>query len=138
MDSFGQFHFQLLLLLWVRKSIRIIKKYLKSLTFTDRQKLVWSLDIFDVCILFYCGRCHCPWACSSLRNFLGLQFNVLLFNALQERFWCRTASCWWWAASRSSTWSWHWVSTIAKAPSPAGVGSCLFSKVTLEFVYNTD
>lgn len=43
----------------------------------------------------------------------------------QERTWCPISSCWYWSASRCSSWSWPWDSGSAGAASGCGTTSAL-------------
>lgn len=50
-------------------------------------------------------------------------------DSVQVHSWFHTASCCSWAASHCSTWSSHWDSSTARAPSPVGAGLYHSSKV---------
>lgn len=64
-------------------------------------------------------------------RFVCMSSYVVRSVPLQERSWCRTASCCSWAASPCSTWSWPSDSSTGRAPSPVGAGSFLCSRVSL-------
>lgn len=64
-------------------------------------------------------------------RFVCMSSYVVRYVPLQERSWCRTASCCSWAASPCSTWSWPSDSSTGRVPSPVGAGSFLCSRVSL-------